>query len=573
TQAPHGDMGQVTIPWAGAQLGHWQFELTTGSRELFQVLPCGVRYFFAGDKPESRSIELWYPFFVATAAEAAVLKLAVTVDFHAPIESGRCAFGFKEVPAGFPSYLRTRFGHEIALIPTSGSALMVTHVDNRTRLEPAGEFKVKVAGTGPVDLLCGLSGTETIQLQDGEGLKFESGNPAFAPGFPLRAVSPVGAPVDASGVLLAPNQRTAWVSLAAPGRYSAQPQGGWLYGQDDLIHKNDGDLLGAMDVDQAIVPDQPFPLVPYAGVNTEAVSKEILESFERTVLTPTRRKRIAARADRTPRPPSGNEPAKTFNVTTAAGFVAIIGAENQWQSIRLGQSGGKQFGFDRPSVELQSAFQSSELFLVVANAQKLGGSFHNAVDFDGWKLTAQVGQNSSYGDYSNVVIVKGRKGKIIDLVANPNLWNDAATFAAPSLREEGGNVSAPDPSQLVQLSHWLQRYANDADRSGSGELAEFKTLINDENWTGVLVLKATVTPPEELAGLTSAADPQRFYAHHFGIAVTPIDGAKVEQSGDSATFGLVQYYDGACVPFVEPAPVPSDPGATFDFKLLMLRAR
>ncbi|MGB7950402.1 MAG: hypothetical protein WCH75_22170, partial [Candidatus Binatia bacterium] len=33
TQAPHGDMGQVTIPWAGAQLGHWQFELTTGSRE------------------------------------------------------------------------------------------------------------------------------------------------------------------------------------------------------------------------------------------------------------------------------------------------------------------------------------------------------------------------------------------------------------------------------------------------------------------------------------------------------------------------------------------------------------
>jgi hypothetical protein len=84
------------------------------------------------------------------------------------------------------------------------------------------------------------------------------------------------------------------------------------------------------------------------------------------------------------------------------------------------------------------------------------------------------------------------------------------------------------------------------------------------------------TPPPRISTTFATrpiggADPKRFFAHHFGIAMTTIDGDRVDQSDDSATFGLISYVDPDFEPSAEPKPVPPEPGATYDFKVLMLR--
>ena len=74
-------------------------------------------------------------------------------------------------------------------------------------------------------------------------------------------------------------------------------------------------------------------------------------------------------------------------------------------------------------------------------------------------MQANTGTQNKYDNYNNIIIVKGRKGKLYDpedptnsMVANWQKWTDKETFASPSTLNEAGELGAPDPSQLVILS-------------------------------------------------------------------------------------------------------------------------
>jgi hypothetical protein len=187
------------------------------------------------------------------------------------------------------------------------------------------------------------------------------------------------------------------------------------------------------------------------------------------------------------------------------------------------------------------------------------------------------------------MIIKGRKGRLYDpddpavgLVSNPERWSQKEQFSAPAelpgTPDPAELPGTPDPAELVILSRWLQDYFARAHRVGGEELARFNAIASDENWTGVLILRADIVKvPDDLAGIVAGvADQDRFNAHHLGFDATPLavgpDGPR--QDDASSVFGLIDYTDPRFTPPAageQAQPVAPAPGTVHDFRLLSLR--
>jgi hypothetical protein len=233
------------------------------------------------------------------------------------------------------------------------------------------------------------------------------------------------------------------------------------------------------------------------------------------------------------------------------------------------------------------------VFLVVANAKYLGkpssgtfmppgGSnitdqnlFFNTFSLAGWTFNAAVGAENAYGDYRNVMIVKGVKGKLTDLVLSPETWTMKDKFGSPSVKLAGGGISDPDMSQLIPLSNWLSDYFADAlKRAPDPFFATFNRIIQDPDWTGVLLLRADIAKvPSDLAGITSGVDDaSSFNAHHMGFAISQINGGKIQQQDSTSAFGLIYYVDPGYDDRQAPHPIAPREQAPYTFTLLTLKA-
>jgi hypothetical protein len=556
-----------------------------------------------------------------------------------------------------PSAYATVFGHAVNLIPQAqlgqrsqlpgdGSALMVFQSDPREGynryLSPSGEFEISLANAAPQEpLMCGLNGTESISFTAGDLLRFGAGKSAFAPIFPFPLASPVGPPIDPAAPLMTSQLTTSWAnvvkgksSLANPA-YMAQPKGSSLYGRDNLISAKFPVLFGHRDPAYLLPGDAPFcfPLVPYSAVQIKndgtTFTREQIENFELQVLGATRRGLIG---DAKPAivssainfPLRADVPGGAENIVTPSGVVATLdpSAETSaWTRILLGQIEAvalQHFSFEMPDRELIQAFQTSQLFLVVANSRHLGklassqqatpsarptsqGSFENRIEIGGWGLAAQVGQNNQYGEYRDVLIFKGRRGKIYDppppargkartddsisLVANPLKWTQRQDFSSPTVQTEADRkqIAPPDESQQIILSQWLRDYFEDvreraADPQQRQYFQKLDEIARDENWTGFLVLKMTIEKiPNDLAGIAAGIeDPSAFNAHHFGIEIGQVlnePGKPIALRKSSSMFGLVHYVDQNFIPPVDgrpPQPIAPASEVDYDFRLLML---
>jgi hypothetical protein len=543
------------------------------------------------------------------------------------------------------SYYRTKYGKKIRLIPVVDSfdrqqpaGLVInpgyaqTPLQNGFRFSPAGDFLLAVseAKAGePQKLLCGLSGTETIAFlpeiegsQAGTRLRFAPNRPANVPQFPLKALSPVGPPIDPKASLLDAAYKTSWVTVVAPpsdaqraAHYTAAPKGAELFGAGTSGVTG---LLGPEDPGLRLPPDgsATFPLWPFAGFTggdeVQDPTSNQVELLARQILSPTRKQAIT----NAPHSPSAyvslfaaaasaaaaND--SLTNTTTPTGFITrYASSSGTWKQLLLSQvqdpSGAitRQLGFTGLQAELQAAFQTSDQFLVVANNQYLGAPasgvfmppssddirdkncFYNTINIGQWNFAVQTGQRNQYGDYRSVMLIKGVKGKIFDLdqatgavladslVLSPDKWTMKNQFAAPN---------PPDLSELVTLSNWLVDYCKDAyARKDNPYFANFLSIIQDENWTGVLILKAAISEiPSDLAGIMAGVkDSSDFYVHHIGIEIGQIDQTKVEQKGSTSMFGLVYYVDPNYDDSTEPhAIAPRDSSAPYDFTLLTLKA-
>lgn len=232
------------------------------------------------------------------------------------------------------------------------------------QIAPEGDFVIHAHGPsdgGTYDLICGLQGTEFVAFQPfvdggyaGDRLRFTARSPAYAPRYPFTEVSPVGAPVDVNAPLLDATYTSSWGTVArapgAPGAaaYVAQPKGAALYGRDALIHSlGEKTLFGPM-TPSVTLPSSAFPVVPYAGASAgdgvTALTAERMADFERQVVSPTRRRRIAdggagvALSKAHALKLADMATATPYNTTTPSGLLVTVDAAGQWSKILLGQN-------------------------------------------------------------------------------------------------------------------------------------------------------------------------------------------------------------------------------------------
>ncbi len=549
-------------------------------------------------------------------------------------------------PTSFVTFYRTNYGKKIILTPSpkgQNRARLVFNpapgpslTQNGFRLSPVGDFAIGVEGASTGEfhkLLCGLSGTETVAVipeipeeQAGESIRFTLNSAGNVPVFPLQSVSPVGPPIDPTAPLMSDTYKTSWVSFLSPtsgpsrtAHYAAAPKGAELFG---LQTSQASGFLGPEDPGVGLPEngEVSFPMLPLAGFTKGTqgvdVTKEQLELISQQIVSPTRKNKIDAASTRSMASAQASlmphlmvKSADLISTTTPTGFITRYGSDRaDFKQLLLAQiknaSGAvtRQMGFTKLGANLQSAFQTNDQFLILANNKdnRLGAAppddlavfmppslenivepsyFFDAIDIGDWSFAASVGTDNEYGDYRNVVIVKGVKGKIfepdpnsgkateVSLVRSPDKWTMKEVFASPD---------PDDPSQLMPLSNWMADYCAEAyEKRDNPYFKKFAQIITDENWTGVLVLKANISAiPTELAGIMAGVNnPDLFFAHHIGVEIGQIEPTQVEQKDTTSVFGLVYYvdprYDDSLPAHTIPA---ANLSADYDFTLLTLKA-
>jgi len=558
------------------------------------------------------------------------------------------------------SYFFTAWGDKIGLVPgkSGNSGLQGRLVFNlgeqysanmqRSHLAPEGDFVILMDGAGAdtlYPLQCGLQSTEFFNVQSrtatttGDRIRFIANQPAYAPVYPLPPSSPVTAPVNPDAPLLDTTYRTSWCTIikgtgTKPVSYVAQPKGAALFGKkDETLHNaitKDATIIEHVTPNFTYTANDTvlFPMMPYTAVvpdpsGQNSLSFAQIEDVEKIFLSPIRKKKINdilkashqkamamfgnMEGDNTPPREEVNTLRATYS--TPSGLIAELSPTQQnsdsnqiWNAINLAQNNTgpdtefTKMYFANPDSELVQAFQTSDLFLVIANNKHTGAAvnadsavgglarFYNDMFIGQWTMQANTGTQNRYNNYNNIIIVKGRKGKLYDpkdiensLVTNWQKWTDKDTFGAPSILDaKGEQTMAPDPSQLVILSQWMQTYFDDASKQAdTAYFGNFNRIAVDPNWTGILILGMNIKglPPNLNGILSGVRYPDTFRAHHFGINITPISRGEngPDLKSPSAMFGLIYYNDPDFIAQPDPQPIEPNLTETYDFALLNLK--
>ncbi|MCB0713702.1 MAG: hypothetical protein KDD67_15350 [Ignavibacteriae bacterium] len=591
--------GTLTIPFTDSLAGSVQFSISPSKTDL-DDLDVGLRYFYAqpfnlSTPNEAASDDsfflssLRYPIFAAT------LTLYGNFDPLAPLNETRTFLAFNGSDAGnasapavsaIPAYFNGTLGDEFSLQPLTGTAAptafsaLVFAVNQQasaptTRdpfyLVPRGDFGLKTARSGLVNLMCGLSGVEYVELSTGTNMiSFFTGNAAFATGF-FPGEKPGYTNLQPSV-----NPTTSFVSITAESSqtdYFAQPDQSVLYnfGSKKIPGVTTVTPLAAVPVQAATIlwpptSDLVFPMLPYSGLSGSQLP--VYDQMESQVISPTRKTALNnASAVENPNREVVTDAQSPFS-TTPQGLLAKYtgGAAKVWEQIILAQMpGNQQFLLSDVQDDLLSAFQSNKLFLVVSDPNSISAFLKaanatitiGADSSEAWNFNLdptaidETNKELRWSELGTIMIVKFYDMAITDLAGQTGSWAFPNTF----------NTSPSSTSKAIEKMI-KETPTNQTD------FAAFLNAVNNENWNGILILNgyAPLTKlPSELAGLAVGIDQSKFFAHHIGINAAkinvPTDGGEITVS-DSSIFGLINYV----------APSPLIPGqADYQFQVEQLK--
>jgi hypothetical protein len=464
----------------------------------------------------------------------------------------------------------------------------------------AGDFALAAAkalppgpSAGPeLKLLPGLFGSERFYLAgfanglSFDRLRFQPGQPAYAPVFPFLPSSLNAPDGSLPKKRLDGTYQTAWAALLngpqGKATYLAQPQGSPLYSPDEA-HKNDAVAILPPLPTPSAIPQQPLlflPFAPYAGLGSagESFPSDSIGPFESQILSAERKRLLGATSlqrlavmKRARRASAANAVgAATRQATTPQGLYAEVTVpdqtsdtpESDYHEVVLARSlpktpaiGPVDFSFVDLEAPLQDLFQTNQLMAVIVNPAHLGAAnppkpgnptpapplFNRNVVIADWRMTAAVGDSLNTTAYTNILILKYCDGSLIERVQNPNKWVGVDDF---SITGQGDKAVA-----LAGLSSYLKDYIEAGiknAKSGNTLYSNFARIVQDPNWQGFLVLRATVDPsgfPDQIKGLTAGIDFTRFEAHHFGVTASrvTVQGTTVTMEVPSSLFGLIDY--------------------------------
>ncbi|MCQ0093388.1 hypothetical protein [Roseovarius sp. M141] len=135
-----------------------------------------------------------------------------------------------------------------------------------------------------------------------------------------------------------------------------------------------------------------------------------------------------------------------------------------------------------------------------------------------------------------IVIIKGYEGRSIsELMETPDQWS-ARDFL---VTQNGGQTAEEYALSVFKESvEKANEKPNGADRPPEA-FKKFREIVNDKTWNGVLVINVPIPSqvlPDEIKGLLGGMDMSKFRAHHIGIPVRQITGAKF-----SKAFAAINY--------------------------------
>jgi hypothetical protein len=638
---------RIYLSMTDSSLGCFRFGLNFNGATDWKAYDTGLKYFYnTASGINSLSFPLLSDTYNANISFQASLDPVNQLNTN---NRERTFLAFNTGNTIFPTGLRTSLGNPLYLqpsisfepnndklpydIPLQHTALLVfSKTDkantNANYLLMQGGFHlcsslIPVAASTSVNLLCGLSGIETVLINPqtttykGDLLLFVINQPAYAPVFLIKESDNY-----TDQPLLSDKYLTAWVSitpfndgLGTPDNnvqisYQSQPEGSSLYGTGTISTKTSTPLLGFYEPVTAYLQHSGitacFPMAFYGSFKQAMINDTDITQFENKIINPWRKKTIEKAA--LPQLIARHKKLKTTlqdipgkPSTTPQGLMVYVDEQNNiWKDLILAKNYKGTAPDPKPedvltmdftdlNPRLQSAFQTNQQFLVISLDKPLPespgatilGNFNNTIELEGWPFILNVPKLNTYGQYNNVLIFKFCTGTVLDRVQNPAQWTNNNDF---NETEQNG---------LSTLSDWLTAYVKDGAARGNDttnpdpDFVNFAKMVTDPDWNGILALKADISLvnfPEALQGLLAGIDLSRFNAHHFGINAnhvsTKVDSvtklAGITMDNRSSMFCLIYYVDPAFAPYANDInaykqTLEFNPAGNFDFKTLMLK--
>lgn len=568
---------------------------------------------------EFKSSRFKYPIFEPTDWKNWIKGGAVSCRFSParPCDPNLSFISINTNSEAIQSTFRTTLGKPVFLKPVDNNSVFL--VFNKTSngqvyLTPHGSFEMSVKGKQgkePLSLVCGLSGTESINFNNGDIMKFVGGQPAEVS---VVINTDLPKPGNATFSLLNESSCTTsrvWISPGNPDgtssrQYFSEPESAPFFKSAQSGPPLD---LKYMPMSQVELSDQVnsdfpgIPMVPYQGVTQSTDENdfghyaEYMEAFEFQVLAPERFK-IIGEMDSSHSTSLENG---TVYALTPQGYQATF-FNGSWNEINVAQK--NITGIDPKSQKevvvsnvdinfsnsnqstplpdpLQKAFLTNQQFLVMT--ANVGGNLDvlkASIKMSDWSFGSASGTkgiplldmptSTTPGDYTNVLLFKSGGITINQMARHPHLWTQYEAF----------NDTQSDP-QGHFLSNWLVEYLERAELSydqgkGATSLANFCNLINAPNWNGFLALKVKVgdiaTLPVDVQALVADISGD-LYAHHLGNEVNHVKpSATVQGASDisSPFFGLIHYFNPQFAAEIQHLPAYIQGAADYDFNVLTL---
>ncbi len=581
--------GPVSVPLTDALAGSATLACQLNESQLRQF-EAGVMFF--SQKQDSPVQALRYPTFRARVGTSAPFNLQLSLDALSPLDVKRTYFRFTDAVLG--SYFATSMGRPLALRTVGGN-----DIDNMSRLvfavrpvrgptdsdyyylTPAGQFPLapdgagpQAARTAPVQMLCGVTGTEYLRVDvgaDPDAIQFVPGNNAWQ-------ITPN--PSSTDPVYLDNSATTSWAKIVTTfGAYISQPERSPLFSQKT----NDQAPVHVLNFnptnswrphESAALATPVVPLVPYAGLNFAIDPNLKIDQYrqmEAEALNPTRahtlvpvgamharHKRIAADAD------------SNLAMTPQGMLVGLKGDPPIWDSLQIAISNAVTpiLEFDSMGPSIQAAVQKNQIFAVISTDPKTTTDpvtgkpplflFDDRyLEIGDWTFDLSPAGLPAPDEKKTppIFIMKFYPGKSIeDLIAAPSLWSQPDTF----------NVAHP----ATEIQQYLQGVIQAADEADDELYENFLATVRDPNFSGILVVNCNIQLDSLPAAIKAVLGGMKvpgiaaFRAHHVGIAINDTDPDADEPTlAKSSMFGLVDYEG-----------TPQKPTGLWDYEVEYLRA-
>ncbi|WP_316395235.1 hypothetical protein [Bradyrhizobium sp. 33ap4] len=452
--------------------------------------------------------------------------------------------------------------YDFSIIP-DGTFDVIEYAEN-------GTTPVPLLGRTNFGVLPGLSDREYLPLRATDRIRFRTGGASYDRR--LRVIDPN---VHDKPLLFgdALGQTTSWIAIVDKDDndvtclISESPDFAQYAAVKDarLGTAQSGTLSGTFDpislrvFEKSEATGLALPVIPYLALEP-APPRALLEDFERRVAVPFRRSLVNPAQDRAVVPATQTHftPLNFLVQRTDASVERLVLA-------RAREARDKDDGLleiTNVSSTLADLLERDELFMVMTGLAPDQGEMKSRVDIAGWGFDIELPKDPKWDKQhpGQVVIIKGARGKILDLVDADSSWVGRGTVCPKDPKKFG---AAEVRDLLAPKLNLALRDAIDPEayQALNAAYADLRAILDDVEWMGVIVLHCAVDPghlPDQIQAVLGGINPSLFLAHHIALRLNRLQSdAGAPAIGSSPLFGVIDYNDPQANP--QPGGTNNDP--------------